>query len=143
VTVSIYKSRLDKFEANIRKGKYFESREVIYIFHVIEYQYCGLPHAHFVFHLDNAHDIDANNHEDLIAFVDRKFIAELPGFDGDEFQNIHWWDNQNELTDDYKAKALEMVCTHNIHNCAIAVNGYQKVIFDRCRCGYSRTETIN
>ncbi len=46
--------------------------------HVIEYQYHGLSHANMVFHLDNAHDIDANNQDNLINFVDRNFIAELP-----------------------------------------------------------------
>jgi hypothetical protein len=81
---------LIKIKTNIRRGKYVESREVIYIFQVIEYQYHGLPQTHFIFHLDNAHDMDANNHEDLIAFVHRNFIEELPQFDGDEFQNIHW-----------------------------------------------------
>ncbi len=49
VTVPVFKSRLDKFKTNIRNGKYFKSREVIYIIHVIEYQYPGLPHAHMVF----------------------------------------------------------------------------------------------
>ncbi len=78
LTVSVFKSRLDEFKTNIRNGKYFKSREVIYIIHVIEYQYRGLSHAHMVFHLDNAHDIDANNQDDLIDFVDRNFIAELP-----------------------------------------------------------------
>ncbi len=78
MTVPVFKSRLDKFETNIRNGEYFESCKVIYIFHVVEYQYCGMPHAHMVFCLDNAHDIDANNQEDLIDFVDRNFIAELP-----------------------------------------------------------------
>ncbi len=78
VTVPVSKSRLDKFKTNIRNGKYFKSREVIYIIHVIEYQYRGLPHAHIVFRLDNDHDIDANNQDDLIDFVDRNFIAELP-----------------------------------------------------------------
>ncbi len=61
VTVPVFKSRLDKFKTNIRNGKCFESREVIYIIHVIEYQYHGLPHAHMVFRLNNAHVIDANN----------------------------------------------------------------------------------
>ncbi len=97
------------------------------IFHVIEYQYCGLPHAHFFFCLNNAHDIDTNNHEDLIAFVDKKNIVELPQFDWDEFQNIHWWDTENELTDEYKAKALKMVRMHNIYNCTITVNGCKKI----------------
>ncbi len=83
--------------------------EVIYIIHVIEYQYHGMLHAHMVFSLDNTHDIDANNQNELIDFVDRNFIAELPQFEGEEFQNVHWWDNENELTDDQKAKTLEMV----------------------------------
>ncbi len=78
VTVPVFKSRLDEFKTNIRNGIYFKLREVIYIIHVTEYQYCGLPHAHMVFRLDNAHDIDANNQEDSIDFVDRNFIAELP-----------------------------------------------------------------
>jgi hypothetical protein len=78
VTVPVFKSRLDKFKTNVRNGKYFESCEVIYIIHVIEYQYCCLPHAHMVFHLDNARDIDADNQDHLIDFVDRNFLAELP-----------------------------------------------------------------
>ncbi len=78
VTVPVFKPRLDKFKTNIRNGKCFKSRQVIYIIHVIEYQYCGLPHAHMVFHLDNAPDIDDNNQDNLIDFVDRNFIAELP-----------------------------------------------------------------
>ncbi len=48
VTVPVFKFRLDKFKTNIRNGKYFESREVIYLIHVIEYLYRGLPHAHMV-----------------------------------------------------------------------------------------------
>ncbi len=67
-----------KFKTNIRNGKYFKLHEVIFIIHVIEYQYRGLPHAHMVFRLDNAHDIDTDNQEDLIDFVNRNFIAELP-----------------------------------------------------------------
>ena len=69
MTVPVFKSRLDKFKTNIRNEKYFQSREVIYIIHVIEYQYHGLPHAHMVFRLDNAHDIDANNQEDFINLL--------------------------------------------------------------------------
>jgi hypothetical protein len=57
--------------------------------------------------------------------------------------NIHWWDNEHELTDNYKAMALEMVCKHNLHKCAVAVNGCKKDISERCRRGYSCTETIN
>jgi hypothetical protein len=36
-----------------------------------------------------------------------------------------------------------MVCRHNLHNCAVAVNGYKKYLSDRCRYGYSCTDTIN
>ncbi len=79
----------------------------------------------------------------LTDFVDRNFIAELPQFEGEGFQNIHWWDNEHELTDNYKAKALEMVRKHNLHKYAIAVNGCKKDISDRYRRGYSHTETIN
>ncbi len=64
MTVPVFKSRLDEFKTNIRNGKYFELRKVIYIIHLIEYHYRGMSHAHMVFHLDNAHDIDANNQED-------------------------------------------------------------------------------
>ncbi len=78
VTVPVFKSRLDKFKTNIRNGKCFKSREIIYTIHVIDYQYRGLPHAHMIFCLDNAHDIDVNNQDNLIGFVDRNFIPELP-----------------------------------------------------------------
>jgi hypothetical protein len=59
VTVPAFKLRLDQIKTNLRHGKYFKLREVDYTFHVIEYQYRGLPHAHMVIGLDNAHDIDA------------------------------------------------------------------------------------
>ncbi len=72
VTVPVFKSRLDKFKTNVTNGKYFKLREVIYIIHVIEYQYPGMPHAHMVFRLDNANEIDANNQEEFIDFGDKK-----------------------------------------------------------------------
>ncbi len=71
--------------------------------------WCGLPHAHMVFHLGNAPDIDANNCDKLLAFVNKNFIAELPRFAGNEYQNIHWWGNEIDLTKDFKVKALDMV----------------------------------
>jgi hypothetical protein len=69
----------------------------------------------------------------------------LPQFEGEEFQNIHWCDNENELRDDYKARPrlLKWFASIILHNCAIAVSGCKNNISDRCRCGYSRTETIN
>jgi hypothetical protein len=36
-----------------------------------------------------------------------------------------------------------MIHKHNLHKCAFAVNGCKKYISDRCRHGYSRTETVN
>ena len=48
VTAAVLKSRLDQMKMNIRNGKYFDGHETTYTFHVIEYQYRGLPHAHLV-----------------------------------------------------------------------------------------------
>ena len=31
---------------------------------------------------------------------------------------------------------------HNIHHCAVAINGYKKECTDKCRRGYDRTEAI-
>jgi hypothetical protein len=60
VTAAVFKSRLGQMKMNITNEKYFDGRELIYTFHVIEYQYRGLPHAHLVVRLDDAHDIDDN-----------------------------------------------------------------------------------
>jgi hypothetical protein len=56
---------------------------------VIEYQYRGLPHAHLVARLDDANDIYDPNCEDIIDFVNRHFAAEIPCFEGEEFQNMY------------------------------------------------------
>jgi hypothetical protein len=88
VTAVVFKSRLDQLKMNLRNGKYFDGRELIYSFHVIEYQYCGLPHAHLVARLKDAPDITDQNHEDVINFVDSHFVAELPRFEGEEHQNV-------------------------------------------------------
>jgi hypothetical protein len=37
----------------------------------------------------NALDIDANHCDELFAFNNRHFIAELPRFAGNEYQNIY------------------------------------------------------
>jgi hypothetical protein len=47
-TAAVFKSRLDQLKMNLRNGKYFDGCELMYLFHVIEYQYCSLPHAHLV-----------------------------------------------------------------------------------------------
>ncbi len=112
------------------------------MFQVIKYQYQGLPHAHMVFHLRSTPDTDVFDCDQIIFCLGRNFITELPCFQGNEYHNRGWWGNENELTEDFKAKALKMVRKHNLHNCAVAINGCKKDVSDRCRCGYSRNETI-
>ncbi len=58
MTGAVFKSRLDQMKTNIRNGKYFSGCELTYYFHVIEYQYHGLPHAHLVTWLVDAYDIN-------------------------------------------------------------------------------------
>jgi hypothetical protein len=102
---------------------------------VIEYQYRCLPHAHLVAQLDDANDIDDPNCEDFIDFVNRHFAAEMPRFDGEEFQNIYTADGAPAYTEQYKQKRVEMVCMKNTHRCATAINGCKKDANDLCKCG--------
>ncbi len=110
---------------------------------MIGYQYCGLPHAHLVICLDNAHDIDDPYCEDLIYFVNRHFVAEMPHFEGEEYQNIYADDGNATLTEEYKQKAVEVVCMNNTHKCSTAINGCKKDDNEKCKRGYSRTELIS
>ncbi len=86
VTAAVFKSRLDQLKMNFRNGKYFDGRELIYRFHVIEYQYHGLPHAHMVACLKDAHNITDQHQHNLIEFVNLHFVAEFPRFEGSEHQ---------------------------------------------------------
>jgi hypothetical protein len=79
-----------------------------------------------VFCSRNAPDIDPVDCDEIISFVNRNFIAELPRFQGNEYHNLDWWGNENELTEDLKTKALKTVCKHNLHNGAVAINGCKK-----------------
>ena len=125
----MFKSRLDQLKMNLRNGKYFDGPELIYSFHVIEYQYRDLPHAHLVARLKDAPDITDQNPEDLINFVDSHFVAELPRFEGEEHQNVYTKKNgESEFTQEYKEKAIEMVRMHNTHKCSTSVNGCKKDI---------------
>jgi hypothetical protein len=63
VTEAVFKSRLDQMKMKIWNGKYVDGHEPTYSFHVIEYHYCGLPHAHLVAQLDDTNDIDDPNCE--------------------------------------------------------------------------------
>jgi hypothetical protein len=102
VTAAVFKSRLGQMKMNIWNGKYFDGHEPTYLFHVIEYQYPGFPHAHLVSQLDDANDIDDPNHEDLINFVNRHFASEMPHFDGEEFQIIYAVYGDPTYTEQYK-----------------------------------------
>ena len=128
---------------NIRNGKYFDGREIIYTFHLIEYQYCGLPRAHLVVRLDNAHDIDDPNREDLIYYVNRHFVAEKPRFEGEEYHNGYQEDGSTMFAYEYKRKAVEVVSMNNTHKCSTATNGCKKDDSEKCKRGYSRTELIS
>jgi uncharacterized protein YacL (UPF0231 family) len=142
VTAAVFKSRLDQMKTNIRNGKYFDGRELTYNFHVIEYQYRGLPHAHLVARFEDAYDIDDPNQEGLIEFVNSHFLAEMPRFDGEDCQNIYAFNGVNEFTDEYRRKAVEIVRMNNTHKCAVAINGCKKEANDECRRGYNRTDTV-
>jgi len=142
VTAAVFKSRLDQLKVNLRNGKYFDGRELIYTFHVIEYQYRGLPHAHMVARLKDAHDITDQYQQDLIEFVNLHFVAEFPRFEGSEHQNVYRRDGEPEFTELYKKKAIEAVRMHNKHKCSTAINGCKRDSNAQCKRGYSRTETI-
>ena len=94
---------------NLRNGKYFDGCKVIYMVHVIEYQYRGLPHAHIVIRFDRGVDIDDNNELALLDFVNRHFIAEYPRFAGEEDENVSQDSREHQYDEDYKQKARELV----------------------------------
>ncbi len=70
------------------------------------------------------------------------FAAEIPRFDGEEFQNIHAADGAPAYTEQYKQKAVEIVCMNNTHRCPTAINGCKKDANNLCKCGYSCSEMI-
>jgi hypothetical protein len=143
VTAAVFKSRLDLMKMNLRNGKYFDGCEITYHFHVIEYQYRGLPHAHLVARFEDAYDIDDDpNRANLIEFVNKHFIAEMPRFEGEDYQNIYSLDGVPEYTDLFKRTAIEMVRMNNTHKCATAINGCKREADDRCRRGYGCSDVI-
>jgi hypothetical protein len=142
VVCPVFKARLDQLKHNIRKGKYFEGRNVTYMLHVIEYQFRGLPHAHMAIRLMNCFEIDDDDSDGLINFVNRNFIAEMPRFAGEEYQNVFEEEGGQCFDDAYKEKAVELVRKCNIHRCAIAVNACKRKETDQCRRGYNRSEAI-
>ncbi len=142
MTAAVFKSRLDQMKMNIRNGKYVDGHEPAYTFHVIEYQYPGLPHAHLVARLDDANDIDDPNCEDLINFINRHFAAEMPCFEGKEFQNIYAVDGAPAYTGQYKLKVVEMVHMNSNHRCTTATNGCKKDANALCKHGYSHRKMI-
>ncbi len=110
---------------------------------MIEYQFWGLHHAHIIVCLSDVPDVQDDSQGELISFVNRYFIAEMPHFEGDLNQNIF---DQEEgspaYTEAYKCKAVESVRTNNKHQCSTAINGRKKNEGSKCKRGYSRKETI-
>jgi hypothetical protein len=57
--------------------------------------------------LKDAYDIDADNRDDLISFVNQHFLAEMPSFEGEDHQNIYAEDRAQPFTAENKSKAME------------------------------------
>ena len=51
----------------------------------------------------DAYDIDADNRDDLISFVNQHFLAEMPGFEGEDHHNIYAEDGSHPFTAEYKS----------------------------------------
>jgi hypothetical protein len=143
ITAPVFKARLDQLKANIRNGKYFGGSTLKYTFHVIEYQYRGLPHAHLVIRLTDAPDIDNPDKDALIKFVNKHFVAEIPRFEGDEYPNVFPALGEPPFTEEYKQKCVELVRMHNTHKCSEAVNGCKKNSTARCKRGYNNTGEVS
>jgi hypothetical protein len=142
VTTTVFKSRLDLMKINLRNGKYFDGCKLSYHFHVIEYQYRGLPHAHLVARFKGSYDIDDENRANLLEFVNKHFIAEIPRFEGEDCQNIFSLNGTSIITDSFKRKAVEVVRMNNTHKCAVAINGCKRQAEDECKRGYGRADII-
>ena len=67
----------------------------------------------------------------------------MPRFVGEEYQNVYEEDWSTAFTNDYKQKAVEVVCMNNTHKCATAINGCKKDDGEKCKWGCSRTELIS
>ena len=67
----------------------------------------------------------------------------MPRFAGEQYQNVFQTEGEEQSFDDaYKKKAVELVRKHNIHGCAVAVNGCRKKQSDQCKYGYDRCDAI-
>ena len=61
-----------------------------------------MPHAHLVARFENGYDIDDQNPANLMDWVNKYFIAELPRFEGEGCQNIIVISGVPEHTDVFK-----------------------------------------
>jgi hypothetical protein len=91
---------------------------------------------------EGAYDIDDPNRANLLEFINKHFIAEMPRFEGEDYQNIFALNGVLEFTDGFKRKAVEMVRMNNTHKCAVAINGCKRQAEDECRRGYGRADII-
>jgi hypothetical protein len=67
----------------------------------------------------------------------------MPCFEGEEFQTIYVVDGAPAYTEQYKQKAVEMVCMNHTHRCATDINGCKKDANDLCKLGYSCSNMIS
>jgi hypothetical protein len=67
----------------------------------------------------------------------------MPCFDGEEFQNINMVDGAPAYTEQYKQKAVELVCMNNTHRCTTAINGCKKDTNDLCKRGCRHSKMIS
>ena len=111
----VFHGRLENFLANIRAGRYFDTRDkygktitrrkILYELRSIEYQHRGFPHAHIVVKLDNI----PTEPTELVKWIDEFVSARCPAItDSSPHQDI---------------KYAELVKNHMTHKCSNAVNG--------------------
>jgi hypothetical protein len=70
----VFKAKLDIFLQNLKSGKYFGNRRMVYILRFIEYQHRGMPHVHIVIKLSDM----PNDIEGKIRFIDEYITAKAP-----------------------------------------------------------------
>jgi hypothetical protein len=137
IVCRVFKARLDAFMHNLRNGKYFDDfetspsgehirivrRSVIYELHVIEYQHCGLPHAHIVLKLMNTPNFRTDG-EAVSAWIDSHISACMPTL-------------SKSSTEEDRAY-FHLVTKHLVHECSTGVNGC-KNDQGHCAKGYHDT----
>jgi len=123
VVVQVFRARTQALVNNIKLGKYFGHRLVVYMIYVYEYQWRGLPHFHMCVRLTDVPD--TSDIEASVVFIDQHVSAEMPIGDTD---------------DDVKLRGI--INDHMCHKCAVAQNGCKRTANDRCKRGYGTGQLI-